>query len=240
LVSGFWIIVKKIVTKVWAGELPILWEDEAVIIINKPAGVLAHGAPTQGESVDVVTLLQQQGVVLMGGSTDRPGVIHRLDQYTEGLMMLAKSDQAYDHMQAQFKARAVTKRYYAVVKGLLPPSGRIDRPIGRDVSVRARRSCHHYVSGTQKEAITVYTVLRQLTNLSVVDVQLITGRTHQIRVHFAAINCPVLGDHLYSRQSKKPEGYYLQSYHLTWHHPYTNECITTEIPPSNRLKKYVQ
>ena len=133
----------------------------------------------------------------------------------------------------------VSKKYYAVLHGILAAhEGVIDRPIGRDAAVRARQSCHHYVEGTGKAAKTMYKVLQQFTNISFVDVELYTGRTHQIRVHFSSMNCPVLGDSLYSKQPKKPEGYYLQSYFLAFSHPVSGEFLQFKLPVSDRLKKY--
>ena len=125
--------------------------------------------------------------------------------------------------------------------GVLKTSdGIIDRPIGRDSSVRARQSCNHYVEGSEKEAITHYSVKNETTTVSFVDINLITGRTHQIRVHFAALNCPVLGDSLYSKQRQRPEGYYLQSYQLEFDHPMTNDKLLFTLPISDRLKQYAK
>ena len=216
--------------------IPILHDDADVMVINKPFGLVVHG----GDSVDgetLVDLLSSAGVTLANAGGFRSGIVHRLDQFTEGLMVIAKSQMAYDGLQIQFKERRVQKRYYAILKGVLGSSeGVIDRPIGRDASVRARQSCNHFVEGTQKEAITHYRVLNQLSNIALVDVHLITGRTHQIRVHFSSLNCPVLGDALYSRQSKKAHGYYLQSYRLMFNHPVTNVGLDFTLGLSDRLK----
>jgi 23S rRNA pseudouridine1911/1915/1917 synthase len=224
-------------SKEW--QVPIVYEDDAILVVNKPYGLIVHGAESVTQ-VTLVDILIASGVGLaMEGH--RQGVVHRLDQFTEGVMVLAKTDSACSALQDQFKERLVSKRYYAVLQGVLvSDQGEICRPIGRDISVRARRSCHHMVSGTEKEAITKYKVLQQYTNITVVDVELITGRTHQIRVHFAALNTPVLGDSLYSNQSKKPEGYYLQSYYLSFVHPVTQKDVLFKVPVSRRLKKYAK
>jgi 23S rRNA pseudouridine1911/1915/1917 synthase len=214
----------------------ILHEDDDILILNKPIGLMVHGSKN-GD--DLVAGLIGAGISLAGGSGDRPGIVHRLDMYTEGVMVVAKSIHAYYSLKRQFQERWVHKRYYAVLHGRLGQlEGVVDRPIGRDASVRARQSCHHYVAGTQKSAITYYKVLNQLTNVTFVDVQLITGRTHQIRVHFGWLNCPVLGDFLYSGQRKSSKGYHLQSYALGFMHPTTQDSIFFEMPVSERLKKY--
>ena len=120
----------------------------------------------------------------------------------------------------------------------MSPEGVIDRPIGRDQAVRARRTCHHFVPGSEKSALTKYRVIKATTNTSLVDIDLITGRTHQIRVHFATLQCPVLGDALYSSQSQRPDGYMLQSYALSFNHPDTKQRVEFKIPMSDRLKRY--
>jgi 23S rRNA pseudouridine1911/1915/1917 synthase len=220
--------------------IPILYEDDHILIINKPVGVLTHRA-IGNPSINVVDALKSAKIPLYNTGNERMGIVHRLDQYTEGLMVVAVSATAYAQLKNQFKDRTVKKLYYAVLKGVpTVPEGTIDRPMGRDLAIRARKSCHNMVIGTEKSAITHYKVIRQLTNVSVVQIRLITGRTHQIRVHFSSIDCPVLGDHLYSRQSPKTEGYYLQSYALEFKHPITNAPMTFHVPMSDRLKKYAK
>ena len=218
--------------------VPILHMDDHVLVIQKPAGLVVHAGPTVND-VSLVDIVLASGICLPFCDAGRPGIVHRLDQFTEGVMVLAKTPLALDHLKAQFKDRKIQKRYYAVLHGSLPSmEGVIDRPIGRDASVRARQSCQNIVTGSEKEAITKYKVVNKLTNVSFVDIQLVTGRTHQIRVHFSYLNCPVLGDFLYSRQPKKKEGYLLQSYYLGFEHPLSNQCLIFKLPISHRLKKY--
>jgi 23S rRNA pseudouridine1911/1915/1917 synthase len=218
--------------------IPILYQDDDLIVVNKPAGLLVHEA-TSNTSHNLVTILTQCHIPLFLYDRKRPGIVHRLDQFTEGIMVLVKSELAYNSLKQQFKQRAVKKKYYAVLKGVLSSAeGTIDRPIGRDASIRARQSCTNMLKGTEKDAITHYRVINQSTNVSMVDIDLVTGRTHQIRVHFAALQCPVLGDSLYSAQKQKPVGYFLQSYFLQIRHPKTSEDIVFEIPCSDRLKQY--
>ena len=218
--------------------IPVLYNDDDLLIINKPFGLVVHDAPTVHD-FSLVDYVIAANIPLFSDETGRPGIVHRLDQFTEGLMVLAKSESAFYHIRKQFKDRQIEKKYYAVLQGVpRSAAATIDRPIGRDVKVRARKSCNNYIKGTEKSAITQYKVLHQFTNLTFVDVLLVTGRTHQIRVHFSTINCPVLGDFLYSKQSKKNEGYYLQSYYLKLQHPTKDEFLVFELPISQRLKKY--
>ncbi len=220
--------------------IPIIYSDDHLLIVNKPAGLIVHDAPTLSEP-SLVDILIAAKIPLFSDDLDRPGIVHRLDQFTEGLLILVKSAASFNGLRQQFKDRQVKKHYYTVLQGVLTDKeGVIDRPIGRDKRVRARQSCHHYVDGTEKSALTRFNVLHQFTNLSFVHVDLVTGRTHQIRVHFSALNCPVLGDFLYSKQSKKAEGYYLQSYYLEFKHPVTNDIMKFKLPISDRLKKYAK
>ena len=220
--------------------IPIIYHDDHIIVVNKPIGLLVHDA-ISNESDNLVRILKMASVTLCVGEDGRPGIVHRLDQFTEGLLVMAKSKIAFDSLKKQFKNRDVKKKYYTVLKGVpIQKEGEINRPIGRDISVRARKSCINYVAGSEKTAITQFKLLEEFTNLSLVDVDLITGRTHQIRVHFAAMGCPVLGDSLYSKQAQKKEGYYLQSYFLGFVHPYTNKLTEFRLPISSRLKKYAK
>lgn len=225
----------KIVTDQY--NIPIIFEDDQILILNKPFGLVVHPAPTIKE-ITLTEILHSAGIQL-ALSENRPGIVHRLDQFTEGLLIIAKTNDAFLSLQQQFRVRSIRKFYYAVLVGnLVANEGTIDKPIGRDVSVRARQSCNHYVLGTEKEAVTHYTVLNRTTTVSLVDINLVTGRTHQIRVHFSAMNCPVLGDSLYSQQKQRREGYYLQAYFIEFNHPKTKEKLSFSLPVSERLKQY--
>ena len=218
-------------------NIPIIFEDDQLLVINKPFGLVVHPAPTIKE-ITLTEILHSAGIQL-ALSENRPGIVHRLDQFTEGLLIIAKTYDAFLSLQEQFRVRSIRKFYYAVLVGnLVANEGTIDKVIGRDVSVRARQSCNHYVLGTEKEAVTHYTVLNRTTTVSFVDINLVTGRTHQIRVHFSAMNCPVLGDSLYSSQKQRDEGYYLQAYFIEFDHPKTKEKLSFSLPVSDRLKQY--
>ena len=222
-------------------HVPICYEDSDIVVINKPSGLIVHG----GNGIKNVTLSDFLRRAFENNnqseSQDRfMGIVHRLDQFTEGVMVIAKTIKSRNLLVDQFKNRQVTKKYFAILKGrLLQSGGIIDRPIGRDLSARARKSCHHYVPGTEKPATTKYEVIHRLGAITAVDVHLITGRTHQIRVHFASMDAPVFGDSLYSKQKQRTEGYYLQSYQLSFNQPITNHNVSITIPVSCRLKKYI-
>ncbi len=218
--------------------VPIIYEDDTILVINKPVGLIVHGASTVHQ-LTMSDLLAGIGDFDLTNDFRYPGIVHRLDQFTEGIMVIAKTNDAVHSLKQQFNDRTIVKYYFAVLKGIIvSDSGTIDRPIGRDISVRARKSCHNIVDGTAKHAVTKFRVLKRLTNLTVVKVHLITGRTHQIRVHFASMDAPVFGDALYSRQKERKEGYYLQSCYLEFIHPKTKESMAFTLPVSTRLKKY--
>lgn len=175
-------------------RLPVVHEDPEIIVIDKPAGVAAHPSPGwQGPTV--TGSLRDQGVVLAAsGPDERLGIVHRLDVGTSGLMVVAKTSLAYSSLKRQFRDRTVTKLYHALVQGHPDPStGTIDAPVGRDPH-------HDYrfaVVAHGKHAITHYDVLEAFHYGSLVEVRLETGRTHQIRVHMAAIRHPCMGDTTY-------------------------------------------
>lgn len=220
-------------------DIPIIYEDDQLLIINKPYGLVVHPAPTIQEIT--LTEILQAAEIPLAISNHRPGIVHRLDQFTEGLMIIAKTNHAFLTLQEQFRSRSIRKNYYAVLVGKLAANeGTIDKPIGRDSSVRARQSCNHYVKGTEKDAITHFTVLNKTTTVLFADIDLVTGRTHQIRVHFSAMNCPVLGDSLYSQQKQRKEGYYLQCHTLEFSHPETLKTLLFSIPVSKRLEQYAK
>ncbi len=177
-----------------AVELPFLFQDDAVVVIDKPVGVAAHASP--GWSGPTVTgSLRALGVGLaVAGAAERQGIVHRLDVGTSGVMVVAKSDSAYSDLKRQFKARTVAKLYHALVQGHPDPSsGTVDAPIGR----HPNRDYRFAVVMGGRDSITHYRTLEAFRRASLLEVQLETGRTHQIRVHMAAIRHPCCGDLTY-------------------------------------------
>ena len=210
--------------------LDILYEDEHILVINKPAGMVVHPAPGHAEGTLVHALLYHCHDLSGIGGIQRPGIVHRLDRDTSGLMVVAKHDAAHHQLSAQLHRREVTRVYYAVVHGHFSASGgRIDASIGRHHKDRKKMAVF---SGEQgREAITLYQVLEQYTRHTLLRVQLKTGRTHQIRVHLKHVHHPVVGDPVYGLASGNNLGMTRQALHakcLHFLHPATGKPLEFE------------
>jgi 23S rRNA pseudouridine1911/1915/1917 synthase len=176
------------------GDLDIVFEDEALLVVCKPAGVVVHPGAGVSRGTLAAALLEHCGTLSQVGGVTRPGIVHRLDKGTSGLLVVAKNDSAHRSLSAQFKGRTVTKIYAALCLGApRPPRGSITLPIGRDPRNRQRMA----VAPAGRTARTDYEVTEGLGPVSVVRLTLHTGRTHQIRVHMAALKCPLVGDSTY-------------------------------------------
>lgn len=180
--------------------LDILYEDDQVVAVNKPAGMVVHPSAGHASGTLVHALLAHApGMVGVGGE-QRPGVVHRLDKDTSGVIILAKTDAAHQTLQKQFKDRAVEKWYLALVDGRPPtPEGRIEAPIGRDVRERQRMAITPANKG--REAISEYHTQEEYPQHTLLTVKILTGRTHQIRVHLAFLGTPVVGDRVYGQRT---------------------------------------
>jgi 23S rRNA pseudouridine1911/1915/1917 synthase len=199
--------------------LDVLYEDKQVLVINKQAGLSVHPAGGANTGTLVNAVLAHCPQIGEWGDALRPGMVHRLDKDTSGVIILAKSPQALRFLQAQFKARTVEKKYLALVVGT-PPSenGRIEAAIGRDSRNRKRMAVFAEGQGRARSAITEYVVLQNLGDYSLLDITLLTGRTHQIRVHLAFLGCPVAGDRVYATRrstQKVPSGLSRQFLHAS-------------------------
>lgn len=179
--------------------LDIIFENEDLIVINKPAGMVVHPAAGHRAGTLMHAALAHAPEIEGVGGEQRPGLVHRLDKDTSGLILLAKNDRTQRHLQNQFQKRQVEKTYLALVDGQPPSStGRVEAPIGRDT--RDRKKMAVVPAGRGREAITEFRSLENFPNHALLEVDLHTGRTHQIRVHMAFIGCPVAGDTVYGRR----------------------------------------
>jgi 23S rRNA pseudouridine1911/1915/1917 synthase len=209
-----------------AMELRIAWQDEHLLVVDKPAGVVVHPAPGHSAGTLVEGLLAAGAA---GGDAWRPGIVHRLDRDTSGLMVVARSEEAHRRLQGLVRRRALERRYLALVVGR-PRSrrGRIEAPIGRDRRDPLR---HSLDTDTPREAVTHFELAELLGRHALLDVRLETGRTHQIRVHLAAIDLPVAGDPLYGRPRELGlERQFLHAARLAFPHPFTDERVEAESP----------
>jgi 23S rRNA pseudouridine1911/1915/1917 synthase len=206
--------------------VPVLYKDEWMLVVDKPAGMAVH--PSRGHSSGtLVHALLGHG--LAGGEEFRPGVVHRLDKDTTGLLVVAKSAEVHRRLVGMMRRRAVDRRYLALVHGgFAGNTGTIEAPVGRDP---ARRKSMAVGGVAAREARTHFRVLERLGDFTLVEARLETGRTHQIRVHFLAIGHPVVGDPTYGRRDALGLGrQFLHSYHLSFEHPMTGAEVCVEAP----------
>jgi 23S rRNA pseudouridine1911/1915/1917 synthase len=207
-------------------DLRIAYEDEHLVVVDKPAGLVVHPAPGHASGTLVHGLLEHD---IAGGDADRPGIVHRLDRDTSGLMVVARSEEAHRRLQALVRRRALQRHYLALVVGLpRSRSGRIEAPIGRDRRDPLR---HSLDSHTPRDAVTHFDIVELLSRHALLDVRLETGRTHQIRVHLAAIDLPVAGDPLYGRPRELGlTRQFLHAARLGFDHPFTGARVDVESP----------
>ena len=209
--------------------LNIVYEDDYIIIINKPRNMVVHPAAGNEEHTLVNALLNHCKLSMI--NSERPGIVHRLDKDTTGLIICAKDDETHLKLVEMFANREVKKKYLAICNGSFSKeNGLIDKPIGRDEKDRKKMSVK---SKSGKEALTEYNVLTSNLKYSLVDVTLHTGRTHQIRVHFSSLNHPIVGDETYGNKNEKIKatGQMLHSYYLEFLHPITEENLSFTVLP---------
>lgn len=217
-------------------SLDIVYQDADLLVLNKPAGLVVHPASGHADDTLVNALLAHVPDLAGIGGVQRPGIVHRLDKDTSGLLLVAKNDAAHQALQAQFKDRSVDKLYLALVDGRVsPPRGLIDAPIGRDSRDRKKMA----VAITGRPAQTEYRTLETLADMSLVEVRLLTGRTHQIRVHLASIGYPIVGDRLYGRRKTRHAigRQFLHAWRLAFDLPASGERVTFTAPLPDDLRE---
>jgi 23S rRNA pseudouridine1911/1915/1917 synthase len=215
----------------------VVYEDDDLLVIDKPAGLVVHPSPGHTAHTLINALLARCPDLASFGDAMRPGIVHRLDRDTSGLMIVAKNSSVQQYLINQFKARSVSKGYLVLVKGKLTPSqGIIDAPVGRDPSNRKRMGV---VTGG-RQARTRYKVREYLGDYTLLEVTTETGRTHQIRVHLAAIGYPVVGDPVYGVKSGYVKRQFVHAYRLGFRLPASGEYreFNSELPAD--LKRAIQ
>jgi 23S rRNA pseudouridine1911/1915/1917 synthase len=219
--------------------VPIIYEDDHLLVIDKPAGLVVHPAPGHQTGTLVNALLERLAPQADPGAAHRPGIVHRLDKDTSGLMVVARDEAAHTNLAAQMKAHTTIKRYLALVEGQMPVAeGVIEAPIGRDPRQRQRMALVS-VAGGGREARTRFRVLGEARGRSLLELQLETGRTHQIRVHLAGVGHPVVGDATYGRpQAPRPPRQFLHAAHLEFAHPVTGAWLTFDAPLPPDLARF--
>jgi len=220
-----------------AEDIPVgvLYEDPSVIAINKPAGMVVHAGAGVHSGTLVNALLHRFGALSHAGGEDRPGIVHRIDKETSGILIVARNDTAHQSLAAQFQSREVGKTYIALVQGVMrDESGHVDKPITRDPVRRTRMTCR---LETGRAAYTEWRVKRRYAKHSLLEVTIHTGRTHQIRVHLSSIGHPILGDRLYgaAESALLPERFFLHAWRLRFRSPATGEVVTVEAPLAREL-----
>jgi len=208
-------------------SLRVAYEDEHLLVVDKPAGLVVHPAPGHptGTLVHGLLALDAAG----GEEPDRPGIVHRLDRDTSGLLVVARSREAHRRLERLVRAHELEREYLALVCGR-PRSrtGRIEAPIGRD---RKDRTRHSLDTATPRDAVTHFEIADELPRHTLLRVRLETGRTHQIRVHLAAIGLPVAGDHVYGRPGELDlERQFLHAARLAFPHPFSDDRVECESP----------
>ena len=230
------IVPKEIQLKAQNIPIEILYEDNDIIIVNKPKGMVVHPANgnPDGTLVNAIMHICKDSLSGIGGEL-RPGIVHRIDKDTSGLLIIAKNDKAHIALSEQIQNRKITKKYVALVRGVVKENqATIDMPIGRSTKDRKKMA----VRKDGKNAVTHFEVLKRYSDYTYLDIKIDTGRTHQIRVHMAEIGYPIVGDSVYSN-GKNPfgvEGQMLHAKELIFEHPITGKRMHIEAP----LPEYFQ
>ena len=224
------VIAKEIELKAQDIPIEVIYEDSDIIVVNKPKGIVVHPANgnPDGTLVNAIMNICKDSLSGIGGKI-RPGIVHRIDKDTSGLLIIAKNDKAHINLSEQIKNRKITKKYVALVRGVIKENNAtIDMPIGRSDKDRKKMA----VKKDGKNAVTHFDVIKRYNGYTYLDIKIDTGRTHQIRVHLSEIGYPIVGDGVYSN-GKNPfgvEGQMLHAKSLEFKHPITGEVLKLEAP----------
>jgi len=218
-------------------DLDIRYEDDDVIVINKPRGLIVHPTLSTTEPTLVNGVLYHCHDLSGINGVMRPGVVHRIDKDTTGLILMAKNDKAHMSLSQQLQDKTMSRKYYALVSGVIQhDTGTIDAPIGRDPKDRQKMAV---TDKNSKDAITRFRVLERFSKNTLIECSLMTGRTHQIRVHMEYIGFPVVNDTKYAPKRQRGNGQLLHAHQLTFVHPTTGKTITVNAPLPQDFQDYL-
>ncbi len=222
--------------------LDILYEDNDLVAINKEAGMTVHAGAGSTEGTLVNALLHRFARLSQLGGDLRPGIVHRLDKFTSGVILVAKHDESHRKLQDQFAARQIDKTYVALVENLIErDEGTVNRPIGRDPWKPVRMTAIRKPDSDEgREAITHWKVMKRYERHTLVEVKIDTGRTHQIRVHLGSLGHKVAGDTLYGARPHESGRFFLHAWRIGFTQPSTGEHIEIEAPLPDELKDWLR
>jgi len=222
--------------------LDIAFEDDSVIVINKPPGMVVHPAAGNFSGTMVNALLYHCTDLSGIGGVERPGIVHRLDKDTSGLLMVAKNDLSHQSLTRQLQERSIVRKYIAIVHGVIKENSRIiDKEIGRHIKNRKKMST---ITKKGREAVSIFNVVKRFSNASMIEVFLKTGRTHQIRVHLSSVGYPIAGDKVYGRKKNSSRTSIIkrQALHaavLGFHHPKTDKYLEFNAPLPDDMQEAI-
>ncbi|MBE6161723.1 MAG: RluA family pseudouridine synthase [Firmicutes bacterium] len=218
-------------------DLDIVYEDNDIMVINKPSGLTVHPGSGNKNNTLVNGLLEYTNNLSDVNGDERPGIVHRLDKDTSGLMLVAKTNKAHEILSTYFEKHEVKRKYWALIKGVFPHNTAIiDAPIGRDENDRKKMTV---TAKNSKKAITHLKVLKRFQNYTLVELELETGRTHQIRVHLSYIGYPIYNDPVYNNKNATEFGQFLHSKTIDFVHPITKEQMHFEIDLPEEFQKFL-